>query len=284
MCSENIIGCGEFKYSNIAALNTGGIYKIGDEAFRGSKVRSVNISSTVREIGDDAFRDCAELKYLTIDSGTRRIGERAFSEIRDLSDVVIPGTVYHLGEKLFFRSAYMSSIHILPGSLFRVGTSVFENCFAACISLPETVDAIGEWAFSCSFFLKKLTLPHKLEFLGDFAFINCIELESISVPAVHTVSRYAFGNCRNLKNIVLCEGTEVIETGAFAACCALKEIVLPASMKVINKDAFLHAGIQRVEFKGECDVSPGAFPFYVPKHVDSSTGFVFESGPNMETK
>ncbi len=64
---------------------------MGDDfggAFRGSKISSLTISSTVLQIGGAAFEDCTELKNLTIGKNVNFIGARAFNNCPQIQTVI----------------------------------------------------------------------------------------------------------------------------------------------------------------------------------------------------
>ena len=52
---------------------------IDDSAFYGCKIQSLILSNSVQVIGNDAFRDCAELSEITLSPNLRYIGDEAFS-------------------------------------------------------------------------------------------------------------------------------------------------------------------------------------------------------------
>ena len=58
---------------------------IGDEAFKGSKITSASIPSTVNSIGWFAFADCASLTALVIPESVTSIGYEAFSGSKSLT-------------------------------------------------------------------------------------------------------------------------------------------------------------------------------------------------------
>ena len=139
------------------------------------------------------------------------------------------------------------------------------------IAVPEkiggdTVTALGEYAFSphqkrlrkeqCALrrAITKVTLPDTIECIGEFAFFQCKSLTEINLPeklteiskgmlditglesiviggAVKKIGGVAFWGCRDLKHIKLCEGVVEIDVGAFYNCTNLETIELPRSLK-----------------------------------------------------
>ena len=83
-------------------------------------------------------------------------------------------------------------------------------------SLPTSVTAIGENAFSSCFGLTEIALP----------------------PSVQTVGRSAFEYCQNATSITLNEGLTTIGARAFASCYASEAIVILRSLGSLPNDVF----------------------------------------------
>lgn len=64
------------------------------------------------------------------------------------------------------------------------------------------------------------------------------EIEKIIVEGFTSVSKEAFKEFENLKEIQLSEDVEIIEENAFTNCVSLNQISLPANLREIGKDAF----------------------------------------------
>ncbi len=61
------------------------VKSIGDEAFKGSKITSASIPSTVTSIGWFAFADCSSLSALVVPESVTSIGYEAFSGSKSLT-------------------------------------------------------------------------------------------------------------------------------------------------------------------------------------------------------
>ena len=89
------------------------------------------------------------------------------------------------------------------------------------VSLPETLTAIGNNAFSLRQNLKSITLPTSLKTIGKGAFASCriLGLESVSLPeAVTTIGKGAFASCQRLTSVTLPTTLTEIGDYAFAHC------------------------------------------------------------------
>ena len=67
------------------------------------------------------------------------------------------------------------------------------------VELPDSLTAIGDYAFSCCAALGKITIPDHVINIGTYAFYNCPGLTAVTIPkTVTAVGSGAFANCTNL--------------------------------------------------------------------------------------
>lgn len=86
--------------------------------------------------------------------------------------------------------------------------------------------------------------------LGKESGVN--RLVSIVVPGtVKSIGVRAFGDCKNLEEVILSEGVEQIESNAFTGCEKLKRLQLPSSIKEIDGRAFIHCGVDEPVFSAD---------------------------------
>jgi hypothetical protein len=83
------------------------------------------------------------------------------------------------------------------------------------VSIPDTVEIIGEGAFGGCKNLERITLPPSLKLIDEAAFFGCEKLSSVDIPA----------------------GLQRIEARAFAECTSLEDINIPLGVEV-DDDAF----------------------------------------------
>lgn len=88
--------------------------------------------------------------------------------------------------------------------------------------------------------VKEIFIPDTVEIIGEGAFSDCVNLERVLVPeTVQIVSDTAFSGCENLKTIILPEKTSKIGWYAFRGCRNLSDLTLPSGIKEIGKFAFM---------------------------------------------
>lgn len=79
------------------------VREIGKNAFKGTNIEIVEFSSagSLLIIGESAFSDCRELKYVKLPNGVSEIGDLAFANCTNLNYVYIPNSVEFIGNDLF---------------------------------------------------------------------------------------------------------------------------------------------------------------------------------------
>ena len=89
---------------------------------------------------------------------------------------------------------------------------------------------IGDYAFYKCLDLTSVSLPAVTE-IGDYAFYKCLGLTSVSLPAATKIGAAAFHVCTNLTSVLLPAATE-IGNAAFADCKGLTSVSLPAATEI----------------------------------------------------
>lgn len=124
----------------------------------------------------------------------------------------------------------------LPETIQVIGESAFEGCRAlAQINIPDSVTMIGAKTFYCCPSLTSARLPEGITVIGPLTFGSCQSLQSVVIPkTVETIGKSAFYCCSALETAVIPEG--VIEIGplAFEGCTSLKCVELPQSIQKIK--------------------------------------------------
>ena len=127
----------------------------------------------------------------------------------------------------------------LPKSMVVIGPEAFcADTSIERVVVPMGAKELGSWAFAESS-LKEILLYRGLEVIGDGAFMNCEELQYISIPSsCLTIGESAFEGCTGLKRMVLPKGTEEVSPSMFAGCLSMEYVVLPETIVRIGRDAF----------------------------------------------
>lgn len=181
-----------------------------------STVTYNNLTYTVTEVNEWAFKECTRLLTVTIPATVTTIGELAFADCYRLTDAVLPSTLFEIGDGAFQNCRALTNI-TLPASLTRINPATFSNCLSLkSVTIPEAVTHIGDYAFSYCDSLADLTIGNSVKVIGNGAFTMCNALTSIELPAsVESINEWAFDQCSQLENVTVPESVRHIGIGAF---------------------------------------------------------------------
>lgn len=122
--------------------------------------------------------------------------------------------------------------------LITIGDRAFEFTDITTITLPDSVETIGEGAFSNCDKLTSVNIPDNVTTIGNGAFQNTA-ITSVAIPgSVKTIGQYAFENCTSLATLELGSGIQTIDVWAFRDCTSLTSVSIPDSVKTIGNLAF----------------------------------------------
>ena len=189
------------------------IVKIGDEVFKGcEKLQFVTIPDTVTEIGNSAFENCKSLEKINIPDSVIKIGDRAFANCKLLSDIVLPNSIIEIGKSTFGGCSSLISVH-LPNNI----TKISEGLFGECKSLLN------------------INIPNGVTEIEDFAFAGCESLNSVLIPKTVTkIGAFSFANCKSLDSIILPNNVTNIDKETFCGCLQLHQFTLPTRFTIFK--------------------------------------------------
>lgn len=138
------------------------------------------------------------------------------------------------------RLTVPETIEGLPVTALSAMTNLFvTETDLVSVTLPDTVTALGPYAFANSKNLTQITLSKNLMEIGDGAFSGCVSLKEISLPdSLRVIGVSAFMECGGLDGIALPQGLQEIRDYAFYYCTGLKTVALPQDLRVLGMGAF----------------------------------------------
>ena len=113
------------------------------------------------------------------------------------------------------------------------------------VIIQEGVTSIGAGAFA-HMYMNSVSIPDTVNQLGSYAFMSCENLSEIDLPdSVLTIPGEAFAYCSKLRRVKLPAKLTIIEEGAFYET-RLASIDLPDSLIEIRGDAFGRSSLKKV--------------------------------------
>ena len=117
------------------------------------------------------------------------------------------------------------------------------KCFKECdgiitISLPATIDSIGENAFYYCTALTSIVIPNSVKAIGEAAFYYCTALQSVTLSdSLRCIGNSVFNTCWSLTSVTIPSSVDSICDAAFAGT-GIPSITIPSSVKFIGGSAF----------------------------------------------
>lgn len=168
------------------------------------------------------------LKEVTVPSSLKEMIGRPFSGDTALTTIhIAPGnTTFEIVEHgalmnkaiktLMWVPTRLTGDYDVPAGTRHINKGAFEDCRISSVTMPSTVESIGEYALS-----------------------YCKNIQSIIIPPnVKKIDSHVFSGCERLKEIILPDGLEEIGFEQFSCCWALKKLRIPKGVRKIYKFAF----------------------------------------------
>ena len=203
---------------------------IGNEAFSGCvKLTSVSIPNSVKSIGSRAFWTCSGLTMINVDSENKYYKS-------------IDGVLFNFDATTLIQCPEGNSRtnYVIPNSVTAIGSYAFYECSGlASITIPNSVITIGSAAFANCHGLTSVTIPNSVTAIGEEAFRTCSGLTSVSIPnSVITIGSAAFSGCYELTSVTIPNSVTTIGFAAFSGCDELTSVTIPNSVTTIGYAAF----------------------------------------------
>lgn len=208
------------------------------------KVTSIHIYEGVSAIGDYAFADFEELKYVFIDKGLKSVGLGAFDASTPPERVYIEDVATWIGIDYEGEGAPVLCLT----SFIYMGGDVLKY-----LTIPEGVTEIGAYAFYNNSMLLTVSLPESLERIGEYAFYGAKTIEEVHIKSIEKWCKVDFageyanpltvGNDLYVNDVYttvleIPDGITDICARAFEGCDSIKEVVLGKDVKTVGAMAF----------------------------------------------
>lgn len=171
------------------------VTRIDEEAFclwNGVNVKELYLPDTIQEIGDRAFL-YSKLKKINLPSSLKHIGNESFSHCESLKEIVIPDSVVEIGKGCFSFCKYLESITI-SANVSVLKDETFAHCESLkSITIPDSVVEIGCDCFAYTN-METVNIPASVREVKDGAFWNCGSVAVVFLGPPPKVGSSSFGS------------------------------------------------------------------------------------------
>ncbi len=295
-----------------------GIQRIASSAFVGNQLKVIELPASLQYLGRSAFGNSSKLRVVKIKSNIeldkyydvdtispfsyRDYYSDEISKQRPESIFVnFEGGVSKVSDYLFNGVTPVKSVTFKDNiNLTEIGNHAFDGTSLTFLTLPDTVETLGEYAFGNINTLNSVNIPEKLT-TADRAFAGSKKLnelrnkiEGIRIPdgmfentglttfivpsGIKEIGKYAF---RNNKSIAISfEGPQE----------GFKDVILPVGLTKIDSRAFESTDIGYYDIPDTVsEIGDGAFRFNpnlksvkLPSELKALKGYLFEGNKGMK--
>ena len=229
------------------------VISIGSNAFYSSKITKITLPAAITEIGNNMFYQATMLTEITIQGNVETIGNNAFYSCSKLANIDIPASVVTIGNSAFSSTNVLENVNIADGSwLTTLGSSAFKDSGLKSINLPDSLKEIGALAFN----------------VGNYSGRARLTTIDLSNTQITVIPDNAFYGALALKSIQLPMGITSIGVSAFEGTTALETVELPETLVSIGEKAFYNSGIEYIT---------------IPFSVETLGVSAFENATKLET-
>lgn len=241
-------------------------------------INSIVITTGVEHlrIGEAAFYGVKQVPSMTIASSLKSIRGKLPSALNvyysggmvDYCNLKLYSN--SLGSKLTINGQAITTKLELPEGIKVIPSFHFGGLGFTAVSIPNSVTAIEDYAFSSCYNLEEVELPQQTIYIGKSAFKDCSKLKSLSLPSsLKYIGRYAFSG-NSITKVNIPASLEEIGDKAFSYN-SLSELVLEDSALPLKvpEDGYLLFGNSRSELKN----------LYLGRTLETSLCVAFKDAP-----
>lgn len=265
-------------------LTNAQITDIPDNAFSSSQLRFVDLPTSLKTIGKEAFYKRYLTGKLTLPATLETIGKEAFA-YNNITEVEIPDNVTSMdthvfrdNQKLITAKLGTGLTSLNTGSFYNCEAlktvtggvnvrTIYGDCFRYCEALETASDLqpreVKSNAFDGAKKLQSFNFADITD-LGSYAFRNCQTLKSVELPKISSMSSYCFNGCSSLTTVKMGDKITYIPSDAFSGCSSLEEVVMGSSVRELGSSCFYSSSgkLKRVYLAAPAPPSTNSSPFY----------------------
>ena len=282
-----LFGFGEGELTIPDTYNVLPITEIGKDAFQGEKFTKITLGKNIRYIEEYAF-DRLPITDIELPEGLWEIGPSAFTST-NLTQITIPSTVEKVYPFAFNHCTYLQSFDFskaenlsaieqdtfawcdltgelkFPPNLKILRKGCMQGAKFSTITIPDTLETIGEIVFANCENLTEIVLPDNVLICDASVMYNCPKLEKIHFGMVRAYHwGYISKEIRSLKEITVSDNNEYLKVennilyskdGSVLYLCPMDFQVekLSISCSEISKYAFAyHKHLKEIVIEEDC--------------------------------
>lgn len=203
---------------------------------------TVNLPSTIKNIGSRSFNSCVNLKSFPFNEGIVSIYDAAFEGSGLSGNITLPTTLANTYYDAFKNCDSLTSVTVQ--SVIKAGQGMINDCatFAECDNLTTFTftDGISSTGTNLCRGMKNLTtvnLADSVTTIGTGTFCDTASLPSIDLNNVTTINAYSFKNCTSLSSVGSSNQVTNLGNQAFYNCTNLGSFTFPC-IKTIGDQTF----------------------------------------------
>ena len=234
-----------------------------------------NIKTVIPSISDEYIERLEVIKgelLLTSQNMTEiKIAQALGIEVNPY--LIVDGVLLSANTNLALMDENTGSL-TLPDSVESIGEGAFANLSGLkTIIIPSTVKRIEQNAFRNNADLETVIMQEKdgqgVEYIGNYAFMECSNLTTVQMAnTVAEMGVYVFNRDANLQSVNISTGLKVINSQTFNGCTNLKSIEIPEGITQIEAYAF--SGCTNLE------------TVTIPSTVETINGTAFNNCSNLK--
>ena len=219
------------------------VVSIAASAFKDrTTIKTVDFPSTLKKIGQEAFRNCSGLTTVTIPANVTSMDANVFWNSGVTTATVACPT---LGQGAFYQCSKLETVTIEEGvQVLGINEGgAFHGCSKlATVTIPSTVTTMARNVFRDCTSLTTVNFAEgiQLETIPEYAFYNTA-LTRVDIPAsVKTIGTEAFRYCKMMEEVNIPSNTQLttINTSAFADCVLLPTFAMPNTLTSLGNTVF----------------------------------------------
>ena len=214
---------------------------ISDDGYWVINGEKTNVRAEANSTSEDSANPQG-LDFYLKDDGTYAV---AIGRAKYLSKIVIPETycgkaVTEIAYEGFSGEKLPLKEIVIPDTVQSIGERAFSGCSSlTAVRIPDGVTSIGDSTFSGCSALTAVRIPDSVTNIGQYAFASCSSLTAVKIPdGVTSIGFSTFSNCSGLTTVTIPDSVKGIGNNAFAGCSSLTTVTIPDSVKNIGQYAF----------------------------------------------